>query len=106
MDQRDRGLKISRGVYFRESKVSTPTGPVRLTLRLQRGVIDDLTLAGAGSPLGGAWASLARALKGVEVREADLLEHLRGVGSGNGLGETAHRLVEAILAAEGLVVKH
>ncbi|HET8575453.1 MAG TPA: biotin/lipoate A/B protein ligase family protein [Methylomirabilota bacterium] len=41
-----RGLKIARGVYVREEEASTPAGPVRLTLRVRGGVIDDLILAG------------------------------------------------------------
>lgn len=52
-DQPDRGLKIARGIYVREQEVSTPVGPLRLTVRLRDGVIDDLVLTGNGS----AWVS-------------------------------------------------
>lgn len=44
MDPRERELKIARGVYVRERTLSTPPGPIRLTLRLHNGVIDDLIL--------------------------------------------------------------
>lgn len=43
-------LKIARGVYVREEEVSTPAGPVRLTLRLRDGVLDDFILAGPAHP--------------------------------------------------------
>lgn len=40
------GLKIARGVYVREVEVATSAGPVRVTLRLRDGTIDDLVLTG------------------------------------------------------------
>jgi hypothetical protein len=97
MGQPGRGLKIARGVYIRESEISTPGGPIRLTFRLRDGIIDDLTLDGASS----CWESVAQALKGVEAREAVLLERLQSVVDGNGNGEVAHSLISAILALSG-----
>lgn len=89
----DRGLKVARATYVRERELVTPAGPVRLTVRLRGGVIDDLLLTGPAR----SWSALAEGLKGVEAREDVLLEHLRG----NGSGEAARWLAQALVVMNG-----
>ena len=80
----DRGLKIARGVYVRQVEVATSAGPVRVTLRLRDGIIDDLVLAG---PLPGQ----PRRARAVGTGARALPESRRGVAGEAGTeGSRAH----------------
>ncbi len=81
------GLKIARGVYVREVEVATSAGPVRVTLRLRDGSIDDLLLAGPFPDQ----PRPARASRAIETGAWALREPRRGVAGEAGTeGSRAH----------------
>ncbi len=107
---RQTGVKIHADVRIVEAAYKAPGGLVRVTARLHRDRIEDITLSGDFTVVPAAMvAALEQMLRGTEARPEAVLSRLEKAYQGLGLqapGLSPQDLCQAIMAATGTTGPH